>query len=124
MAKTDKRTDTVKTGVFPKLVRIPIDAEETKKRKIQVTDLEMQIDDLGEKLKPTKEKITAMRAEKRKLKTDIKSGTTEEQRDVYEIKHFKRGEAVIFLAGTDEEVGRRTMEKADLQADVEEQAAE
>jgi hypothetical protein len=114
--------DSVKTGVFRKLVRVPIDAEETTRRKIYSADLDTQIDDLLDKQKPTKEKVTALRAEKRKLKADIRSGTSEQEAQVYEVKLFRKGEAIVYLADGDVEVGRRTLEDADYQADVEEKA--
>jgi hypothetical protein len=121
MAKKEKkaRTDTVKTGIFKKVVRIPIDAEATKKRKLQMADMEMKIDEMNETLRPTKEKVTALRAEKRKLKMDIKSGTVEQETKIYEVKNFKSGEAIAYLAKGNTEVGRRTLGKDDYQADVE-----
>lgn len=124
MAKTEKRTDTVRTEAFRKVVRVPIDAEATEKREIQATKIQLSIRKLQKKIKPELEKITAHRAEHRTLLEDIESGTTEQEAEVYEVKNFRRQEAVMYLVDGDVEVGRRTLEKADNNTDLTETAAE
>lgn len=119
MPETAKSSEVVRTGIFPKLVRVPIDADETAARKMRLAEAELQIDALTETLKPAKEKITALRADKRKLKQDIREGTTEQECQVYELKDFGHGIAAIHDAETDEKLGERTLEKKDYQADVE-----
>lgn len=124
MAKTEKRTDSVRTGVFKKLVRIPIDAEETEKREIKSAKVQLKIRKIQAKIRPEQQEITKLRSEHRKLLEDIELGTTEQEAKVYEIKNFKKGEAVIFMAETEDEVGRRTLEKSEYQSDVEDSPVE
>jgi hypothetical protein len=127
MAKKDKetaRTDTVKTGVFKKMVRVPIDAEETQQKELKATKIQLQIRKLQKKILPEKQQITKLRTDHKELMEDIETETSEMSAEVYEVKKFRSGEAIIFLAETDKEVGRRTLEKTDYQADVEESAAE
>lgn len=121
MAKAPKRTDSVRTGVFSKLVRIPIDADETEKREIKSAKIQLKIRKIQAKIRPEQQEITKLRSEHRTLLEDIELGTTEQEAKVYEVKHFSKGQAVIFLADTDEEIGRRTLEKSEYQADVEDQ---
>jgi hypothetical protein len=123
MAKTEKRNDTVQTGTFTKTVRIPIDAEETEKREIKSAKIQLKIRKIQAKIRPEQQEITKLRSEHRKLLEDIELGTTEQEAKVYEVKNYKRQEAVIYLADTKEEVGRRTLEKIDYQTDVQDQPA-
>jgi signal transduction histidine kinase len=121
-ASEKKRTDVVKTGVFVKEVRVPIDPEDIEKKEIAATKVQLKIRKIQHEIQPQLLKITGLRAEHRKLIEDIEKGSELQKAKVYEIKNFKRATADIYLAETDQKVDERTLEKADYNADVEEQA--
>lgn len=121
--KTDKRTDTVKTGVFSKEIRIPIDPEDIEKKELASAKLQLKIRRIQTEIRPQLQKITQHRSEHRKLLEDIELGSEIQKAKVYEVKNFRKGLATIHLAENDQKVDERTLEKADYQTDAEDSPA-
>lgn len=121
MAKTEKRTDTVRTGVFVKEVPIKIDKETIDRKETEAGKLSAKIQKIIDGMAPERLKVSQLRAEHRKLIKAINSGTDLVTESVYEVKNFRRGNADIFLAKTNEKVDTRTLEKSDYQSDVEDE---
>jgi hypothetical protein len=122
--KAAKKQDNVRTGVFSREVRIPIDPEDVEKKELASAKLQLKIRKIQQSIRPELQKITQHRSEHRKLLEDIELGSEVQTAKVYEIKNFKRGHADVYLAETDQKIDTRTLEKADYNADVEDQEAE
>lgn len=122
MAKTEKkRSDNVRTGVFTREVRVPINDDEIEAKEKQGTKIQLKIRKIQKDIAPQLHEITEMRSKHRKLMEDIEEGSELQKAKVYEVKDFKRNIARVFLADSDKQVDERTLEKADYNADVEDQ---
>lgn len=125
MAKSDKkRSDTVRTEVFTKEVRVPIDADEIEAKEKQGTKLQLKIRKIQRDIAPQLHEITENRAKHRKLMEDIEKGSEERKAKVYEVKDFRRNKATVYLAENDQKIDERTLEKSDYNADLTETETE